>query len=298
MRPVKQMEETIRQMQPLIILGMHRSGTSLTVRLLKDLGVHMGSFLSRDAEAVHFQKINRAIYRSAGSNWGEVDRLIQAMESEKFVAENTQKALNTLFPARQFLNSNRGIADYFGEIVWDQIRRGDTVWWGWKDPRTTLTFPIWLKIFPQGRYLNILRNGIDVAISIHRRSIKQSRKWWKRAFPLDYIPRTLDFDYCFRLWETHLAFLEEKKALIPPGQYMEIRYEDLLADPKSNLRSIAEFMGFPLPEEKLDAVCSQINKGRLVNMAFARPYRENIRVLAESPWMAKFGYSYQFDQSG
>lgn len=295
MVPSRELEEKIRKMQPLIILGMHRSGTSLTVRLLKDLGVHMGSFLSRDAEAVYFQKINRSIYRSTGSNWGEVDPLIQAMDSEEFVAGHTRKCQKTLYPDKGQITINPGISDYFGVQVWDQLCKGDPVWWGWKDPRTTLTFPIWLRIFPQGRYLNVLRNGIDVAISIHRRSIKQSRKWWKRAFPLDYVSKTLDFDYCFNLWEMHLAFLDEKKSLIPSDQYMEIRYEDVLANPKPNLRRIAEFMNFPLPEKDLDTVCSQINEGRLVNSAFANPYRENIRYLVNSRWMAKFGYSYQVD---
>lgn len=291
----REMEEKIRPMQPLIILGMHRSGTSLTVRLLKDLGVHMGSSLSRDAEAVFFQKINRVIYHSAGCNWGEVDGLIQAMDSSEFVDRQTRTSLKRLYPGGQIIPLNQGISDYFGTPAWDALCRGDPVWWGWKDPRTTLTFPVWLRIFPNGRYLNILRNGIDVAISIHRRSIKQSRKWWKRAFPLDYVPRTLDFDYCFRLWEQHLAFLEQKKPLIPPGQYLEIRYEDLLASPKPNIRRIAEFMNYPLPEKDLDAACSQINEGRLVNTAYASPYRENIRRLVSSPWMSKFGYSYPVD---
>lgn len=291
----RDLQERIRQMQPLIILGMHRSGTSLTVRLLKDLGVHMGSYLSRDAEAVHFQKINRTFYRAAGSNWGEVEPLLRAMDSEKFVGAQTRKAISVLFPGPAVRIFNSGISDFFGDSAWEQLSRGDAMWWGWKDPRTTLTFPIWLNIFPQGRYLNILRNGIDVAISIHRRSLKQSRKWWKRAFPIDYVPKTLDFDYCFKLWETHLSFLEEKRVLIPPGQYMEIRYEDLLANPKPVLQSIADFMHYPLPEKDLDEVCSQINEGRLVNTAYARPYLENIRKLVDSPWMTKYNYSYQIN---
>lgn len=291
----KDLEEKIRNMQPLIILGMHRSGTSLMVRLLKDLGVHMGSFLSRDAEAVHFQKINRSIYRAAGSNWGNIDSLLEVMESPSFVETQTKRSLTTLFPAWGFLNLNKGIADYFGDAVWDQLVRDEPVWWGWKDPRTTLTFPIWLRVFSHARYLNIMRNGIDVAISMHRRSIKQSRKWWKRAFPIDYIPRTLDFNYCFKLWEMHLAFMDEKKSLIPPEQFMEIRYEDLLANPKPNLREIADFISYPLPEHKLDEVCGQINESRLVNTQFARPYQDKIGQLVDSPWMQKFNYSYQIE---
>ena len=56
------LEDQLRQSQPLIILGMHRSGTSLAVRLLTAVGIHMGSHLSRDAEAIFFQKLNRRIF--------------------------------------------------------------------------------------------------------------------------------------------------------------------------------------------------------------------------------------------
>lgn len=291
----KDLEELIRQMHPLIIVGMHRSGTSLTVRLLKDLGILMGSYLSRDAEAVHFQKINRRIFRAAGSNWGEVDSLLESMGSELFVQTQTEIALNTLFPGHRIVNFNQGIADYFGDNIWDTLSRGQRVWWGWKDPRTTLTFPIWLRIFPHARYVHILRNGIDVAISIHRRSIKQHKKIWKRLFPLDYCPKTLDFSYCFELWEKYISYFYNHIEMIPSAQYLEIRYEDLLANPRQNLGEIAQFIDFPLQDQALDAACNQINTGRLVNADFARPYREKIHSLADSPWMRKFNYSYQLD---
>lgn len=289
----KDLKEKICQMQPLIILGMHRSGTSLTVRLLKDMGIYLGTFLSRDAEAVHFQKINRRIYGSAGSKWGDVDSLIQAMQSKKFVQMNTEKALEILFPERRILNLNQDIQDYFGEKVWEAISNGNEIHWGWKDPRTTLTFPIWLQIFPNARFLHILRNGVDVAISIHRRSIKQHGKIYKRIFPIDYCEKTLDFDYCFELWEKYIAFVCQNKEIIPPENYLEIRYEDLLANPNQNLQRIAQFTEFTVDENTLNLVCEQIDKGRLVNTDYAKPYKEKIRTFVESQWMLRLGYSYQ-----
>jgi hypothetical protein len=83
--------------------------------------------------------------------------------------------------------------------------------------------------------------------------------------------------------------------MIPSDQYLEIRYEDLLANPHQNLRKIAEFIDYPLQDKVLDAACNQINKGRLVNTDFARPYKDKIRSLANTPWMLKFNYSYQLD---
>jgi hypothetical protein len=41
--------------------------------------------------------------------------------------------------------------------------------WGWKDPRNSITLPVWLKLFPDARVIHIVRNGVDVAESLYRR---------------------------------------------------------------------------------------------------------------------------------
>lgn len=280
-----------RDMQPLVLLGMHRSGTSLTVRLLADLGFHMGSWLSRDAEAVHFQRLNRRIFGAAGSRWAEVDGLLEQMGSADFVqrqAEATWRALSYVRP----LAGGSVLRRFFGPETWRRLQQGEAVPWGWKDPRTTLTFPIWLEILPRARWVHIVRNGVDVAISIHRRSLVQRRKLRNRLFPIDFSPVTLDFGYCFGLWETYLSFVLEHRALIPEGHYLEMRYEDLLAQPEANLRLLAEFAGYPAGEAALAAACHRIDAGRLDNTRHASNYRQQIPALASRPLMQQLGYGY------
>jgi hypothetical protein len=290
---LRSLEEYIRQMQPLIVMGMHRSGTSLTARLLKDLGIHMGSHLSRDAEAVHFQKINRQIYDSVGSNWSEIDSLVEAMRSEEFIQKQAKRAREALFPETRFYTRKPGISDFFGPQLWDSLSQGETVYWGWKDPRTTITFPIWLRVFPQARFLHVLRNGIDVAISTHRRSHKQRKKIWKRIIRLDYRPITLDFDYCYQLWEKYVLFVLENKEIIPPDHFLEVCYEDLLSTPEQTLREITNFIEYPIQEDLLNAVCEQIDQGRLDNRDYAEPYQDSIPSLAARPLMHHLGYFYK-----
>ena len=288
---LKSLEEPIRHMQPLIIMGMHRSGTSLTVRLLRDIGIYMGDKLSRDAEAIYFQKINRRIYNTVGSKWSNIRALRNAMRSEKFIQEQTNIVLKTLFPAGT-LNLKPGIAAYFGDELRRSIASGKMLYWGWKDPRTSFTFPIWLNIFPNARFLHIIRNGIDVAISTHRRGHKQQKKLWKRVLQLDYSPLTLDFQYRFQLWQEYLAFILEFKQIIPSDQYLELRYEDLLAKPVELLRQITQFFGYPIQDEVLLEVSKQINRSRLDNAENAKAYQEIIPSLVSDPLMQQLGYSY------
>jgi len=285
-------ESKIHEMRPLIVLGMHRSGTSLATRLLTDAGMHMGSWLSRDAEAVHFQRLNRRILGSVGARWGEVDSLVQAVRSKEFVEQQARAVQQALVRRWRFYDRNPVIVNFFGRQLWQQVCRDDSLAWGWKDPRTAITLPIWIQVFPHARWLHVLRNGIDVTISVHRRSLKQQRKLRNRVFPIDYSPRTLAFAYSFRLWETYVSSILEHKNQIPPDQYLEMRYEDLLATPERELRRVTDFAGHSVGKDVLAAACQRIDRSRLDNSAFAADYRELIPALSASPLLMQLGYNH------
>lgn len=287
-------EDSLRKTQPLIIIGMHRSGTSLVSRLLNDLGIHMGNSLSRDAESIFFQKINRRIYKSAGSDWGDIDLLLASMEDENFIEKELENELRILFPEKSFLGFNKGVAHHFSPGIWSSLMEGDDIRWGWKDPRTTMTFPIWLRIFPNARVLHVIRNGIDVAISTHRRSLKQQNKFWKRIIPLDFIPKTLDFNYCYDLWKKYVSFAIKNKGLIQPGHYLEIQYENLLSQPMEKIKEITGFIGYPMQDENVETVCEQIDRGRRDNSYYTNIYQKEIRRLENFELLDQLGYRYPF----
>jgi hypothetical protein len=292
MNAQKYYEDRLTKSEPLIILGMHRSGTSLVVRLLKDIGILMGKNLSRDAESIFFQKINRKIYNSADSDWGNIDGLLTSMKYQNFIKSQAEKVSRILFPDSSFMGINRGISNHFDPSNWPLIAQRGQLFWGWKDPRTTLTFPIWLKIFPNARILHVLRNGIDVAISTHKRSLKQQRKLWKQIIPFDFIPETLDFNYCYHLWEKYVSFVINNKNLIQPDHYREIRYEDLLSLPIEEIKNLTSFIGYPAQDKSIENACLQINRDRRDNSHNKRLYQKEIQQLSSHDLLNKLGYSY------
>src|SRR4051795_10044845 len=54
---------------PVILLGMHRSGTSLIARLLDDLGLFQGAELQDDHESVYFMDVNDLLLKRVGAAW-------------------------------------------------------------------------------------------------------------------------------------------------------------------------------------------------------------------------------------
>ena len=141
---------------PLIIAGMHRSGTSLTASILKRSGIDIGSDLfSADQhnqrgyfEDVDFLEFQREILqRSCGDrepgwpDWGWA------------AAETLDKS-----------QWNQEISEAETLIEPRQKKRH----WGWKDPRTTLMLDFWRSRLPDAKFILVYRFPWDVADSIFR----------------------------------------------------------------------------------------------------------------------------------
>ena len=56
-------------LDPIIVLGMHRSGTTMLVKVLQSAGVFMGKQLSGNYESRVFQDANRQIFDYFNASW-------------------------------------------------------------------------------------------------------------------------------------------------------------------------------------------------------------------------------------
>ena len=67
---------------PVVVVGMHRSGTSLVSRILDQSGVMMGKDLQEDHESLFFIGLNEWIYENAGASWERPAILSELTENE------------------------------------------------------------------------------------------------------------------------------------------------------------------------------------------------------------------------
>ena len=149
---------------PLIVIGMHRSGTSLLARLLREAGLFLGWRLQPDHdEAKFFQGLNNWAMYQATADWdapGRIDDLLDNARARAAAVDylrlsvNSPRALEFLGPGRYL--RTRGL---------DRLDAA----WGFKDPRSTFTLPLWLDVFPDARVLHVTRHGVDVAQSLRVR---------------------------------------------------------------------------------------------------------------------------------
>lgn len=140
----------IKYDSPLIITGMHRSGTSLMASLFQSAGLNIGKNLLKaykgnskgHFENLDFFNFHRSVLHSQGINpdgWTLKDKIL--------------------------LNPNQ-VQEAIGILEKNAISE----FWGWKDPRTTLFLNFWYSLLPQAYFIFIYRHPLEVVDSLYRRN--------------------------------------------------------------------------------------------------------------------------------
>jgi len=137
-------------MSQIVVLGMHRSGTSLLSSILRRMGVNMGTnFLNEDYwnpygywEDKDFLWINKGILENAGGSW-----------------RNPPSRDHITGGAKKFSKAIRETLDR-------KMRETNALNWGWKDPRTCLTIWEYHERLPDPKYIYIRRSPFNIYASL------------------------------------------------------------------------------------------------------------------------------------
>lgn len=138
-------------MTAIVVLGMHRSGTSLVAGLLHHLGVFMGEGLENGDPWPHYEdpafvSLNQSLLTSAGGSW----RKPPPTESIWRFSHQCNERIQRLLRERSAHDS-----------------------WGFKDPRTCLTVNLWhhhLCLWSPPRYVMVWRERERIVASLLQRA--------------------------------------------------------------------------------------------------------------------------------
>jgi len=145
-------------MTTIVVLGMHRSGTSMVSSMLHTMGVSMGTkFIEADEHNVlgYWEdrkplEINKDILYSVKGNW------------KKMVTKREIEPLYDAYGTRMknFVSDREG-------------KTGSMLLWGFKDPRTCMTIWLWHKVLVAPRYIIVHRRQEDTIKSL----LKAHGRW-------------------------------------------------------------------------------------------------------------------------
>ena len=253
---------------PVIIIGTHRSGTSIFTELLSHNGIFIGNDLRAHFESATFFSINEQLMRKANATWSNPAPLCDALgdERESFVQDAKRLIKKNLLSIR----SKSSFA-----TLRDLVKLNLNYYsnWGWKDPRTCITLPVWLDIFPKATIIHIFRNGIDVALSMQKRESERKKSDYL------YTPQLQNLDMAFSLWEGYERTIDKNTRGLPQNKILRIRYEDLIERDENTLNKLEMFL----------------RRNLVVPQSFFKPGRQRASTLDNikyyrSEMMIKLGY--------
>jgi hypothetical protein len=112
-----------------------------------------------------------------------------------------------------------------------------------KNPFNSFRIKTLIRLFPQARFIHIVRNPLNsVPSTIHMWDIVQRQNCLNRN---QHRPEVSEVcDVMNAMDET----IRQQAAGLPPGRYCEVRYEELEKDPVSCIRSVYSELGIPFNE--------------------------------------------------
>jgi hypothetical protein len=100
--------------------------------------------------------------------------------------------------------------------------------WGDQSPIHTFFLPWIVPVFPQARYLHLVRDGRDAIASLIERG--------------KFIEGGISLEEATYRWMTSIDRSRVVQKRLGPSQFLEVRYEDLVSEPTKTLEQICAFV--------------------------------------------------------
>ena len=200
-----------------LVLGMHRSGTSMLSGVLDRLGVNMGedkpgrqvSNPMGHYEDGDFLSLNESILAKAGGSWDNPPSIENIQSQTASLTEEVQR----IILSKEHANQN-------------QI-------WGWKDPRTSLTIQLFLPYLKNPYIIWCQRDPAAIAGSLLKRN-------------------DLTYQESEKLTEYYQQQIRNFLKGHPEIPVLRVSYQDIIDEPDTWILKIVYFLDLEPEENQLN----------------------------------------------
>ncbi|MFZ0772487.1 MAG: sulfotransferase [Candidatus Sulfotelmatobacter sp.] len=222
-----------RENAPVFVVGCPRSGTTLLYNML----------LSAGGFAVYLAESN--VFNLLVPRFGDLS--VRANREKLTDAWLQSKLFRASFLDAQqirakLLSECRNGGDFLGIVMREIARAQGVQRWADNSPEELLHAISIKKTLPDALFIHMIRDGRDVSLSLDARPHK-----WVRPFPWD---RQNSLLVTGVFWEWMVQGGRRLGASLG-GDYMEVRFEDLQAEPRATLQRIGEFVRQDLDYEHI-----------------------------------------------
>ena len=206
------------QSKTLIVVGMHRSGTSLITNWLNRCGLQVGECLLESA---------------SGNVEGH-------FEDKEFLRIHEEILVSNNLPSTGLIYDKEiNISIYQKERLQSIIKVKNQLYkqWGWKEPRTCLFLNIYRELLPRSKYIIILRDYQSVITSLLKRDFFEIDKKYRSrnflqkliwvSFKRDWRKRKFynkNAEHYLKVWITYNEHILNMLEYLPADDYIVINY--------------------------------------------------------------------------
>ncbi len=191
---------------------MHRSGTSMVAGVLARLGANMGC---------EFMPPNR------GNPTGYYENMDFVRLNREILGHKNNSVLP--IPSYQEIIKQK---DKFVDQIRDLVKKSQSLVWGWKDPRTSLTIELFLPFVSNPYFIICQRSPLAIAKSLKKRDRFELKTGLKVNAAYN---------------QAILYFLQK----YPAYPRLFVFYEQMVDNPLKNIEKIAEFIDLPVSSAQI-----------------------------------------------
>jgi len=209
-----------------VFVGSGRSGTTL-LRTIFD--AHPQLAVAHEPQFMGTVARKRAQLEANGFNLDEFIATLNGNSNYRHLeldADGVKSALDEADP--------QNTADAVRVVLGEYARRDEKPLYADKTPGYVVQIPDLARMFPEIRFVHLIRDGRDVALSY------LERPWG---------PSTIGESALY--WRSRVGRGRKAGKVIGPERYLEVRYEDLVADPEAEVVRICSFLSLPFAPEML-----------------------------------------------
>jgi hypothetical protein len=220
---------------PVLVMGMHNSGSTALSRCLHQCGLFMVNNATQCESHFFSNYVNDQLLMGGGTEWARLP-IMSVDEVMSF-------------------------RDTVGQFMLEQWRIDLLQWgydgvspWGIKDARTCVLLPLYLNVFPQAKIVFIRRDPNDIAASLSHREkpgvgVRDDPQYWKEL-TLQHFQRVEQFG------RSHHSF-------------HQIEYEELCAQPVEQARKVHEYLELPFTSEHASVYRKTMRSDRVGTRAWS-----------------------------
>ncbi len=158
--------------------------------------------------------------------------------------------------------------------------------WGFKNPRTMLILPFLNEIFPDMKFVHVIRDGRDISLG----NEFAARNRYRTAFLQDEEKNLSAEEAMILFWGRSNQRSMDYGRQHMPGRYLQMRWEELCADPVRKAAELLEFASCPTADAR--TIARVVKKPSSIGRWKSFPERIRRQVQARGArWLSMFGYA-------